>query len=318
VSDVVKYPARSTPLLPQGSVPVTVLVAVRNERPNIERCIAALRPAARVVVVDSGSRDGTPEMARDMGAEVVQFVYTGGYPKKRQWALEQLAIATEWVMCVDADEVVPGQLWVEIDRAVRGNTACDAYTIAKQFHFLGRRFRFGGFSFRAVVLFRLGHARFERLVDDGPDGLDMEVHERVLVDGQVGSLPTPLVHDDFKGLAAYLERHNRYSTWEAKLRDQYFRTGRWGLEGVAARPLGNTQERRRFLKMIAIRVPFEALAWFAYHYIVRLGFLEGRRGLIAAQIRAGYIQQIRTKLFELRLGERARGEGRGDRAGEAS
>ena len=95
-----------------------------------------------------------------------------------------------------------------------------AYLITKGFHFLGQRFRHGGFSHAAVLLFRRGAARFEHLLDEPADALDMEVHERLLVDGAIGRLATPLVHEDFKGLEAYIDRHNRYSTWEAKVRFQ--------------------------------------------------------------------------------------------------
>lgn len=286
------------------SVPVTVLVAARNEEANLGKCLAALAPARRVVVLDSHSRDRTPAIARDHAAEVVQFNYAGGHPKKRQWALDTLPLDTEWVLLLDADEVVPAPLWEEIAAAVRPPGTADAFLITKGFHFLGRRFRFGGFSFAAVLLFRRGRARFERLVEDPPGALDMEVHERLIVDGRVGRLRTPLVHEDFKGLEAYLDRHNRYSTWEARVRHRFLKTGRWGADSIRPRLFGNTQERRRFLKYLAVRAPFEPQLWFLYHYVVRLGFLEGRPGLIASRIRAQYIADVRAKLFELRLRER--------------
>jgi hypothetical protein len=102
--------------------------------------------------------------------------------KKRQWALDQLDIKTEWVLLIDADEVVPNMLWDEISAAISDSSSPPAFLITKGFHFLGRRFRFGGFSFGAVLLFRTGKARFERLVDDDASGLDMEVHERLSMD----------------------------------------------------------------------------------------------------------------------------------------
>jgi glycosyltransferase involved in cell wall biosynthesis len=252
-------------------------------------------------VVDSSSTDQTVEIAKAHGAEVVQFRYAGGYPKKRQWVMNQLPISTQWVFLVDADEVITPELWGEITRAIAASNAPHAFLMKKSYHFLGRRFRFGGFSFHAVLLFRRGKAHFEQLTHAEPDGLDMEVHERLIVDGPIGSLQEPLLHEDFKSLEAYIERHNKYSTWEARLRKHYFDTGVWGLDTVQSRLFGDTQERRRFLKLIAIRLPCEAHAWFAYHYFLRLGILEGRRGLIACQIRANYIRQIRSKLFELRL-----------------
>lgn len=287
--------------LPARSVPVTVLVAVRNEAVNMTRCLAALSPARRVVVIDSGSTDDTVPIAVAAGAEVVQFPGSTGHPKKRQWAIDRLQFDTDWILLIDADEQVPAGLWEEIAAAVAKPAGPVAYFIRKGFHFLGRRFRHGGFSFDAVLLFRRGQARFERLLDDDPSGLDMEVHERLIVDGPTGRLATPLVHDDFKRLQAYLDKHNRYSTWEAILRHRFLETGEWGFDSVRPRLWGNPQERRRFLKKLAIRMPCEPMLWFLYHYVVRGGFLEGRRGYIAARIRGGYIADVRAKVYELQL-----------------
>ena len=282
-------------------LPITVLLAAKNEAVNLPRCLAALKPVTRIIVLDSHSTDATADIALSHGAEVVQFDYPGGYPKKRQWALDRLAIATPWVLLLDADEVVPEALWQEIASVVRQLDARDAYLITKGFHFLGRRFEHGGFSHSAVLLFKTGKAHFERLFDDEPGGLDMEIHERVVVDGRIGRLDTPLIHEDFKGLEAYIARHNQYSTWEARVRHRYLTTGRYGEETIAPRLFGNAQERRRFLKALIVRLPFEQHLWFLYHYVARRGFLEGRPGLIASQIRASYIAQTRAKIYELGL-----------------
>lgn len=281
-------------------LPITVLIAARNEEANIGRCLAALAPAERIIVLDSQSIDRTEAIAVAGGAEVIQFHYRGDYPKKRQWALHAVPIKTEWVLLLDADEVVPETLWQEIQSALHNN-ATDAFFITKGFHFLGRAFRFGGFSHSAVLLFRRGKARFERLVEMADDSQDMEVHERLLVDGVIASLRIPLVHRDFKGLHAYIDRHNKYSTWEAHLRHQYLQNGAYGLDSVRAKLFGNVQERRRFLKRMALRLPCEPLLWFFYHFVLCLGFLHGRRGLIASQLRASYISHVRAKIVELRL-----------------
>lgn len=280
-------------------LPITVLLAAKNEAINLPRCLAALSPASRVVVLDSHSTDATADIALAHGAEVVQFDYHGGYPKKRQWALENLSIDTPWVFLLDADEVVPTALWRVVEQSIFSTAAPDAFLITKDFHFLGQRMKHGGFSHAAVLLFRTGKARFERLFNDVVDGLDMEIHERVIVDGRIGRIAEPLIHEDFKGLEAYIARHNKYSTWEARLRHTYLTSGHYGEETIQPRFFGNPQERRRFLKALIIRLPLEHWLWFAWHYFIRLGFLEGRPGLIACQIRASYIAQVRAKIFEL-------------------
>lgn len=282
-------------------LPITVILAVKNEAANLPKCLAALKQVQRVVIVDSQSTDNTAALAKEQGAELVQFHYTGSHPKKRQWALESLSIVTPWVMLLDADEVVPDDLWQEISRAIAPADAPAAFLITKGFHFLGRKLTFGGFSFQAVLLFRTGRVRFEKILAEADSGFDMEVHERLIVEGNIGSLKTPLIHEDFKSLHAYLDRHNRYSTWEAQVRTQFLKTGQWGEETVRPRLLGNSQERRRWLKYLALRIPFEPTLWFLYHYVFKLGFLEGRPGWIASRIRAQYIFQVRAKMYEMRL-----------------
>jgi glycosyltransferase involved in cell wall biosynthesis len=280
------------------SLPISVVIAVRNEEVNLPRCLESLRSMQRIIIVDSESIDRTCDIARQFSAELVQFKLHSAYPKKRQWALDNLKITTPWVLMLDADEVVPDGLLTEIQKITNDSKSCDGYLIKKGFHFLGRRLRFGGFSHAAVLLFRTGKAKFEHLLDDNPGGMDMEVHERLIVDGTVGALRTPLIHEDFKGLEAYIARHNQYSTWEAAVRYRFLTTGQWGNESIVARLLGNTQERRRFLKQFICRIPFEHWLWFFNHYFLRLGFLEGRAGLIACQLRAQYILSVRAKLVE--------------------
>lgn len=285
---------------------VTVLIAARNEAANLPACLDRLDPARRVVVVDSNSRDGTADIAAARGAEVVPFQWNGTYPRKRQWALDHLPIATEWVILLDADESIPPALWEEIREVLSRPVPAAAYLARKQFHFLGRCLRFGGFSHSAVLLFRKGTARFENLLPDVGEDLDMEVHERMIVAGSVGRLKQPIEHRDAKGLAAYLARHNAYSTWEAEIRFRFLTTGRYGEDTIRPNWRGNAQERRRFWKLLALRMPGEPWAWFFYHYLLRGGFLEGWRGLVAAQVRRGYIEQIRAKVYEKRLLARSR------------
>lgn len=283
---------------------ITVLVAARNEAANIQACLGSLGPARRVILLDSHSSDGTAEIAASCGAEVVNFTWNGRYPRKRQWAMDHIPIHTEWTMLVDADESISDVLWEEIRGELSAGQPCQAYLARKQFHFMNRCMRFGGFSHQAILLFRTGRARFENLIPDSGENLDMEVHERLIVDGSVGRFHHALIHRDAKGLAAYLARHNAYSTWEAALRHRYLSAGLYGEDTIQPRLFGNAQERRRFLKHIAMRLPGEPWFWFIYHYVVRGGLLEGRRGLFAAQIRRAYIEQVRAKISEMELARR--------------
>jgi len=139
---------------------VSVIVAARNEEQNLPRCLEALRDAGEVYVIDSQSSDATPEIARNFGAKVVQFHYRGGWPKKRQWAIETLPLAYDWILLVDADEALTPELREEIRRAIE-NPNLDGYYISLRMYFLGRLLRHGGAGFWKLSLFRRGKGGYE-------------------------------------------------------------------------------------------------------------------------------------------------------------
>ena len=237
-----------------NKLPITVLLAVKNEAANLQNCLQALDIVERTIVIDSHSTDGTCDIAKSYNAEVVQFNYAGGYPKKRQWALDNLNIQSEWILMLDADEKIPNDLWKEIKAAISHPNSFDAYMIKKKFHFLGKDIIMGGFSFYAVILFKKNKARFEKLLSNLGTDMDMEIHERVIVDGNISKLVTPLIHKDFKSLSKYIDRHNAYSTWEANLRFKFFKTGKYGEDTVRSKLFGNSQERKRWLKILIMRL----------------------------------------------------------------
>src|SRR6202140_2682440 len=127
---------KSARTVPAGKLPVSVIIPVRNEAKNLPRCLQALRNAGEVYVIDSQSTDDTVEIARSHGATVVQFHYQGGWPKKRQWAMDTLPIAYDWILLLDADEVLTPELTEEIRTAIQ-NPAIDGYYIMLRTWFLG-------------------------------------------------------------------------------------------------------------------------------------------------------------------------------------
>ena len=154
-------------------LPVTVIVAARNEGRNLPRCLESLRDVGEVYVIDSQSTDATVQIAQSYGAHVVQFHYQGGWPKKRQWAMESLPLAYDWISLVDADEALTPELASEIRRAIQ-DPAFDGYYIALRMFFLGRELRHSGASFYKLSLFRRGKGRFEcRLKEQDQSMADM-------------------------------------------------------------------------------------------------------------------------------------------------
>jgi glycosyltransferase involved in cell wall biosynthesis len=192
-------------------LPVSVIVAARNEEKNLPRCLEALKSIGEVYVIDSGSIDATPEIARSYGAKVVQFHYRGGWPKKRQWAMDNLPLAFDWIFLVDADEALTPELEGEIRRAI-GNPTVNGYYVSLRMYFLGRVLRHGDANFWKLALFRKGKGRYEcRLRDQDLSMADMEVHEHVVVDGPTSRLTNPLVHHNVESLSRYIQKHDEYS-----------------------------------------------------------------------------------------------------------
>src|SRR5947208_148559 len=144
-------------------VPVSVLVPVKNEAENLRRCLPALAWADEVFVVDSQSTDDTVSVAEGFGARVVQFHFNGRYPKKKNWALDNLPFRNEWVLIVDADEVVVPELAEEIARRTAADEA-DGFYLNMKYFFLGRRIRHCGYAEAwNLRLFKHRLGRYEKM-----------------------------------------------------------------------------------------------------------------------------------------------------------
>src|SRR5205085_2615886 len=201
-------------------LPISVIVPVRNEARNLPRCLESLRQFGEVYVIDSQSSDESVELARTAGAKIVQFYYQGGWPKKRQWALNTLPLKYEWVLLLDADEVVTPSLAREI-RAAISDPAINGYHLGLQMWFLGRPLRFSGARFWKTSVFRRKKGRFEcRLAAQDSSMADMEIHEHVIVDGPTAFLKEPLIHHNIDSLSRYIRKHDEYSNWESEVLSQ--------------------------------------------------------------------------------------------------
>jgi glycosyltransferase involved in cell wall biosynthesis len=270
-------------------IPASVIVLTRDEEANLPKCLASASGFSEVFVVDSGSNDLTPEIAAERGAQLVEFEWNGGYPKKKQWALENLPFSNDWVLYLDGDEEVTRGLTNEIS-AVLAEPQCAGYFVHLDYRFLGRTLRHGH-HVRKLILFDRTRGRFEERDDLEAENMwEVEGHYQPRIEGSVGTLQSPLLHDDHDSLYHYFERHNRYSDWEAVMRRK--------ANGSHEK---NTSSRK---KAIFNAMPLKPFAFFVHSYLVRGGFLDGRAGYHYALAKAFYYWQIRVK--ELELEERAR------------
>jgi glycosyltransferase involved in cell wall biosynthesis len=270
---------------------ITIVITTRDEELHIGRCIESVRGLGRVVVVDSESRDATQEIAEGSGAEVVEHAWEG-YAAQKNWALSRIAANSEWALFMDADEFLTDHLRSEIRTAIENSSAAGFY-VARENVVLGRRLKHAWwYPDYQMRLFRPERARFE----------DRLVHEHVLVDGPTAHLDEPLIHENLKGVGAWMERHISYAALEAS--EMRRALGRNGNDGVQPKFLGSRLERRRAIKTrIWYRLPFRPAIRFLWLYIVKRGFLDGRAGRAYCELVAAYEALIDANLLELELRE---------------
>ena len=297
-------------------VPVSILVPIKNEAANLERCLRAVAWADEVFVVDSQSSDGSVELAERLGAKVVQFQFNGTWPKKKNWALENLPFTHEWVFILDADEVLPPETEAEFRAVVTGGAGTDpaltGYWINRRFMFMDRWLQHAYYPNWNLRLFRHKLGRYEKLTDADTKSGDNEVHEHVIVQGKTGHLKSEMDHHAFPSVETFVEKHNRYSNWEARVAlDRYLQRSGRGLQ--SGRVAG-----RRALKELSSRLPFRPLLRFLYVYLWQRAFLDGKEGYYFARLHGFYEFLSVAKTFELTKRAEAAGgqeqrEGRGER-----
>lgn len=289
------------------SADVTIVVPVKDEAGNLPECLRRVGELGPVVVVDSGSGDGTREIARDFGAEVLDFSWDGGFPKKRNWVLRNFAFTTRWVLFLDADEFVTSAFKEEVAATLPG-TSHDGFWLNYDRWFLRRRLRHGD-EFTKLALFRVGAGEYERIEEDHWSCLDMEIHEHPVLAGSTGEIRSPIEHNEYRGLHHYIAKHNEYSSWEAA------RYGRLmgGGAGASEEWAGLTERQRK--KYRHLEKWWAAPVFFLRGYLLKKGFLDGAVGFHFAWMKAVYFYQIRLKIKERRLVGQTEEEGPGSGAG---
>jgi glycosyltransferase involved in cell wall biosynthesis len=277
-----------------AKVPVSVIVPIKNEAENLSRCLASVSWADEIFVVDSQSTDGSQQIAGQHDAKVVQFNFSGSWPKKKNWALENLPFKNDWVFILDADEVLPRDAQAEFAAAMEKAGNIVGYWINRHFIFLGRRLRHSYYPNWNLRLFRRALGRYEKLTSAETGSGDNEVHEHVIVQGPTARLKCEMEHHAFPSIESFVEKHNRYSNWEARVAADELLHG-------SSRDLSNAPvQRRRRLKQLSQRLPFRPLLRFLYIYIWQKGFLDGRDGYYFARLHAFYEFLSVAKTYELR------------------
>jgi glycosyltransferase involved in cell wall biosynthesis len=243
--------------------PVSVVVITRNEEANLPRCLSSVSWVDEIVVVDSGSVDHTTEIAEAHRARVHHYDWRG-YGAAKQYGVDQTA--NDWVLSLDADEALSEPLSAEIRRALDRGDGPVGYDMPRLTNFLGRWIRHcGWYPDRVVRLFRKSKGHFDGAF----------IHERVVLDGQLGHLQAELLHYSYPNLETYFEKFNRYTTMGA---EQAHRKG-----------------RRTSWFDLMVRPPVS----FLKHYVTKQGFRDGLEGFTISVLSSAAVLAKYAKLRHL-------------------
>ncbi len=277
---------------PSADVPVSILVLTLNEAPNIGACLQSVAGFDDVTVLDSHSTDGTQDIARRMGAKVIERPFDN-WAAHQNWAMEHVPFRHPWVFYLDADERMTPELQAEILAIARDASRPEvAFYCGRRNWFMGTWIRHAMPPGMIMRFFRPRHVRFERLVNPVP-----------VIDGPHGYLVHLFEHYNFsKGLSEWLDKHNKYSQFEALEGVKLLAGARPSLRRLFGR---DPFDRRRALKELSFRMPCRPLIKFLWMYLLKRGFLDGRAGWTYCRLQATYEFMIVVKMAELE--RRARG-----------
>ncbi len=251
---------------------VTAIILTYNEEKHLSRCIISLEDiASEIVVVDCYSNDATTAIARKHGAIVVQRKWIN-YATQFNWALTQIGNTTDWVLRIDADEILSSELVAEIrERLPKISSEIDGIYWGRRMAFQQHPIRYGGvFPIRVLRMFRYGRGQCENRWMD----------EHIKVSGETLDFAGEMMDDSLNSLTWWTDKHNRYASREAvdMLNLEYNFIPR---DTVASLQRGKQAEMKRWIKEhLYARLPggCRAFIYFFYRYVLRLGFLDGKAG----------------------------------------
>ena len=270
---------------------ISVLIMTLNEEKNLPACLASLAWCDDIVVLDSYSTDGTVEIAHAAGARVYQRAHDTE-SRQRTYGLKEIEYKYPWVYTPDADEVTPSDLRDEMLAIARDAARPESsFRIRYKNMFMGRWIKHSSLYPTWITrLVRPDRVRYER-----------DAHSRCLTEGPEGRLNAHFIHYSFnKGMNAWYDKHNHYSSSEARETVTSLREKRVPWRDLLS---GVPEVRRRALKELSMRLPFRPAARFVYMYFLRGGFLDGREGYHYCQLLAAYEYMIVIKTEELRRRE---------------
>lgn len=271
---------------------LTIVIPVKNEEVNLPECLKNLQGLQNVIIVDSDSKDKTVEIAKSYNREVIQFIWNGRFPKKRNWILRNYSFATPWVMFLDADERIT-EKWIQevacvLDKNL--NSSVDAFVCYYDNWFMGRVLHYGDVMRKTAIL-RVGKGEYEWIDENKWSTLDMEIHEHLVVNGDICEIKSRLEHYDKRSFESHWQKHQQYADWECNRYNALVKE----CGGVEKSP---KLTKRQKIKYRHITKWYFPSLYFCVSYIIKRGILDGMAGFKFALFKARYFYLIRAKIIE--------------------
>jgi glycosyltransferase involved in cell wall biosynthesis len=283
-------------------VNLTVIILTFNEEVNIKHSVTnVINWAKDVFVLDSGSTDKTIEIAKELGAKVFYRKFDT-YAKQRNYAIKELPIETEWILFLDADEYLTEELKKEIEDVLL-NTDKDGFYLKRRFYFMGRWIKHGGYyPVKLLRLFKKDKGKVER-----------DINEQFIVNGKVGELQYDFIDENHKGIADWIDKHNRYSSFEAQELLNYELRQKLNQKDNYANLFGTSPQRKRWIREYIWNPLLPPLIrpflYFFYRYFYRFGFLDGKEGLMFFLLHSFcMVLPTSVKYYELKRKEKLKSE----------
>jgi len=245
---------------------ISAVLITKNEERNIARCLDSLKWVDEIIVVDGESKDRTSEIAKSFGAKVINHTFEGDFGQERNIGNENAT--SEWILALDADEVMPQKTKEKIENILERGSEFDAFNVPRMQFFLGKPLFHGGRYHSIINLFRKGKARFQG-----------KVHHLVIVDGATGEIKEPIEHYPFSSIEEFIKKQDRYTTYEAKELFEKFGKAKLG--------------------EVKYNLLFKPIKLFIKTYVKKKGYKDGTTGLIFAVLFSWRHFLIWAKYWEL-------------------
>lgn len=274
---------------------ISVIILTYNEEIHIRRCLENVKQfASKVYVVDCFSIDRTAQIAKELGAEVIEHEWPGNQAEQFNWALDNLPITTEWILRLDADEyLLPGLIEELLEKLPVIPESVSALSLSRTRAFCGKILHHGIVNnIRIIRIFRKGKARYEKRL--------MDEHLSVL-SGETIDMKNQFVDDNRMPIGLFIDKHNGYATREAAL----LLDAEYHLTNMDSLPqdYGREVEKKRTQKARYARMPlfWRAFGYFVYRYIIKLGFLDGKEGFLWDFLQGWWYRTlVDAKVYEIK------------------